>query len=209
MLHVVQISFFLDPQRRSPEQIIRDWWQLVVGAEMVARNGARVTVVQACGVDYRMTRNRVSYMFTAPDDGQGRISTSLRFGQLIQTLDADIFHVHGLGFYRDVVRLAELAPTVPIFLQDHADRVPKLWRRRAMRRGLAAAADLFVSGSQREGSGTALLESLACGLPPIVTDIPSFRMLTCDGRIGALWSWPAHWSDSWATMDQGRPPPRI
>jgi glycosyltransferase involved in cell wall biosynthesis len=49
------------------------------------------------------------------------------------------------------------------------------------------AADLFVSGSHREGSGYSLLEALACGLPPLVTDIPSFRALTGDGRVGALW----------------------
>jgi glycosyltransferase involved in cell wall biosynthesis len=49
------------------------------------------------------------------------------------------------------------------------------------------AADLFVLGSHREGSGYALLEALACGVVPVVTDIPSFRWLTDDGRIGSLW----------------------
>jgi glycosyltransferase involved in cell wall biosynthesis len=52
---------------------------------------------------------------------------------------------------------------------------------------LMRAADIFVLGSHREGSGGALLEALACGLPPVVTDIPSFRMLTGDGKVGALW----------------------
>jgi glycosyltransferase involved in cell wall biosynthesis len=50
------------------------------------------------------------------------------------------------------------------------------------------AADLFVSGSHREGSGYSLIEALACGLPPVVTDIPSFRALTGAGSIGALWA---------------------
>ena len=49
------------------------------------------------------------------------------------------------------------------------------------------AADLFVLGSHREGSGYSLIEALACGLPPIVTDIPSFRSLTGAGVVGALW----------------------
>jgi len=50
-----------------------------------------------------------------------------------------------------------------------------------------SAADLFVLGSHREGSGYALIEALACGATPVVTDIPSFRVLTGGGRVGALW----------------------
>lgn len=53
---------------------------------------------------------------------------------------------------------------------------------------LMRAADLLVSGSHREGSGYSLIEALACGLPPVVTDIPSFHALTGGAYIGALWS---------------------
>jgi glycosyltransferase involved in cell wall biosynthesis len=49
------------------------------------------------------------------------------------------------------------------------------------------AADMFVLGSHREGSGYSLIEALACGLPPVVTDIPSFRALTGAGAVGRLW----------------------
>jgi glycosyltransferase involved in cell wall biosynthesis len=52
---------------------------------------------------------------------------------------------------------------------------------------LMRAADIFVSGSHREGSGYSLIEALACGLPPVVTDIPSFRSLTGAGAVGMLW----------------------
>lgn len=52
---------------------------------------------------------------------------------------------------------------------------------------LMRAADVFVSASHAEGSGYALLEALACGLAPVVTDIPSFRALTDGGRVGSLW----------------------
>jgi glycosyltransferase involved in cell wall biosynthesis len=51
---------------------------------------------------------------------------------------------------------------------------------------LCRAADLFVSTSRREGSGYALIEAMACGVTPVVTDIPSFRALTGDGAVGAL-----------------------
>jgi glycosyltransferase involved in cell wall biosynthesis len=52
---------------------------------------------------------------------------------------------------------------------------------------LLRAADLFVSGSRAEGSGYAALEALACGITPVLTDIPAFRALTGNGRVGHLW----------------------
>ena len=50
-----------------------------------------------------------------------------------------------------------------------------------------SAADLFVAGSHHEGSGYALMEACACGTIPVVTDIPTFRVMTAGGTIGALW----------------------
>ncbi len=49
------------------------------------------------------------------------------------------------------------------------------------------SADFFLQGSHYEGSGYALCEALACGVVPIVTDIPSFRVMTNQGAFGALW----------------------
>jgi glycosyltransferase involved in cell wall biosynthesis len=48
-----------------------------------------------------------------------------------------------------------------------------------------SAADLYVGGSHHEGSGYALMEACACGAVPVVTDIPTFRLLT--GGAGGLW----------------------
>jgi glycosyltransferase involved in cell wall biosynthesis len=53
--------------------------------------------------------------------------------------------------------------------------------------GYCSAADLFVLASHREGSGYALLEACACGAVPVVTSIPTFRAITANGAIGALW----------------------
>ena len=52
---------------------------------------------------------------------------------------------------------------------------------------LMRAADLFVLGSHREGSSFSLIEALATGLTPVVTDIPSMRALTGNAATGALW----------------------
>jgi len=52
---------------------------------------------------------------------------------------------------------------------------------------LMRAADGLVQGSRRESSGYSVIEALACGLPPVVTDIPSFRALTGGGAAGRLW----------------------
>lgn len=49
---------------------------------------------------------------------------------------------------------------------------------------LCRAADIFMVGSHHEGSGYALIEAIACGATPVVTDIPSFRRLA--GPIGVL-----------------------
>jgi glycosyltransferase involved in cell wall biosynthesis len=52
--------------------------------------------------------------------------------------------------------------------------------------GLLRAADLLIQASHNEGSGYAVIESMACGTAPVVTDIPSFRVLTGEGRAGGL-----------------------
>lgn len=52
---------------------------------------------------------------------------------------------------------------------------------------LMRAADLYISASHVEGSGYALLEAMACGATPVVTDIPSFRAFTANGSVGQLW----------------------
>jgi glycosyltransferase involved in cell wall biosynthesis len=49
-----------------------------------------------------------------------------------------------------------------------------------------SSADVLLQSSRREWSGLALLEALSCGCLPVVTDIPSFRTLTDDGRYGRL-----------------------
>jgi glycosyltransferase involved in cell wall biosynthesis len=49
------------------------------------------------------------------------------------------------------------------------------------------SADVFISGSHYEGSGTAVCEAMSCGCVPLVTDIPSFKMITDNGKCGLLY----------------------
>ena len=316
--HAVQISFFSDPEERPPAQLLDAWPTLVDVAEAACRAGIRVSVVQASSHTERLARGDVRYYFQPFGGGQRAVPKSAAFGELIRSLAPDVFHVHGLGFPRDVLSLASLAPGIPIILQDHANQPPRIWKRALWRRELAVAAgitfcaldqarpftdaglvhpetrlyavpestsrfapgdrhearrmtdlrgdpavlwvghlnankdpltvlegisaaarelpglqlfccfgaapllrdvqdriatdphlrhrvrllgraphqriellmraaDLFVLGSHREGSGYSLIEALACGLPPVVTDIPSFRSLTGAGAVGMLW----------------------
>jgi glycosyltransferase involved in cell wall biosynthesis len=318
-LHAVQISFCSDPEGRRPVQLLDAWSTLVDVAEGAYRSGIRVSVVCASAHSECLTRDGIPYHFLPFGEGQRRNPNKAALAVLLRDLDPDVLHVHGLGFARDVLSLAPLAPGVPIILQDHASRPPRLWRRalwrRAMSRaagiafcasdqaqpfaaaglldsatriyeipestsrfspgdkqearrvtgidgnpailwvgrldankdpltvlkGISAAArdlpdlrlfccfsdapllgdvrdliatdpqlsgrvrllgrapheqieqlmraaDLFVLGSHREGSGYSVIESLACGLPPVVTDIPSFRSLTGRGAVGELWA---------------------
>lgn len=47
-------------------------------------------------------------------------------------------------------------------------------------------AAFVISTSHYEGSGTAVCEAMSCGCIPILTDIPSFRMMTNHGQVGFL-----------------------
>jgi glycosyltransferase involved in cell wall biosynthesis len=318
LLHVVQISFFSDPQQRSPEQLMDAWPTLVDVAEAASRSAIRVSVVQACPHSKQLVRNGVRYCFLPFGDAPSSRESVSGFRELLHGLAPDVLHVHGLGFPKHVLSMAAQAPGVPIILQDHADRPPRIWRRALWRRGavkaaaiifctpeharpfatagllsptahlyaipestsrfspgdrgtarritqiqgdpavlwvghlnenkdpltvlegiseaartlpglrlwccfgtaplmrkvqqriaddpmlrgrvhllgrvthervelLMRAADVFVLGSHHESTGFSLIEAMACGLPPVVTDIPSFRSLTGAGTAGMLW----------------------
>ncbi len=317
-LHVVQISFFVDPAGRSAAQLLEAWPTLVDVAEAAARPGNRVSLIQASTHSEHLSREGVDYFFLPFGDAAARNCGRSTYRELLQRLAPDVLHVHGLESPRETSSLAALAPDVPIVIQDHASRVPRIWRRTAWRRAMSAAAgvafcakeqarpfvksglfspqtalyeipestcrfapgdrnearrltgiegdpavlwvghldankdpltvlegissaarnlprlqfyccfgaaplrrqiqarvamdphlrgkvhllgqvpheriqmlmraaDIFVLGSHREGSGYSLIEALACGLPPAVTDIASFRSLTGGGAVGKLW----------------------
>ena len=61
------------------------------------------------------------------------------------------------------------------------------------------SADIILSGSYYEGSGTAICEAMSCGCMPVVTNIPSFRMITDDGKCGLLYT-PGNEEELLATL---------
>ncbi len=63
------------------------------------------------------------------------------------------------------------------------------------------SADFYISGSQREAGGYALLEAMACGCIPVVTDIPSYRKFTGSGQYGFLFA-PGNSDQLFKTLSQ-------
>lgn len=317
-MHVAHINFFPAPKGVAAADVFAQWPSLADIPEATASSGIRVSFVQAATHEERLTRAGIAYQFVDVSDKKTVRARSHYLASQLNTLKADVLHVHGLGFAEDAFAVAHFLPRLPMLLQDHADRPPRWWRRLQWRRwygsvagvaftsaelarpftdaGLFApptqlfaipesssrftpgsraharaktglhgdpcalwvghlnagkdpltvlegiaqasahlpglqlwcafgnaplhaevqrrvdedarlrgrvhlvgkvphsrielfmqAADIFVSGSRAESCGYALLEAMACGTAPVVTDIPSFRALTGNGRVGRLW----------------------
>src|SRR5688572_10777376 len=99
--HVAQISFFTDPLGRAPERLLLEWPSLVDVAEAASRTGLRVSVIQACAVTERLTRNGVDYHFLPFGPAVRRKQPMRGFGELLRRLSPNVCHVHGLGFPHD------------------------------------------------------------------------------------------------------------
>ncbi|TAK38188.1 MAG: glycosyltransferase [Lysobacteraceae bacterium] len=316
-MHVVQANLLPLPPGRAHADMLGEWHSLVDIAEIAASAGTRISVVQAAWRQDRIVRNGIEYHFL-DIAALHEPERSRRLAAMLSGLGADLLHVHGLAFAEDACAVARRLPRLPLLCQDHADGVPRWWRRRRWRRwhsavaavsftsteqarpfidarvlgdgarvfaipestsrftpgdrkrartdtgmhgdpcvawvghlahhkdpltvidGVAGAAsrlpglqmwcafgtapllqavqariaahpvladrvhllgrlphaqveammrasDLFVSGSRAEGGGYALMEAIACGTTPVVTDIPAFRALTGGGTVGRLW----------------------
>jgi len=307
-LHVAHLTFYADPGRRPPEQLISAWRDFGVIAAAASRSGVSVTVLQCSWVEADHLVDGVACHFVRPDRVWARLADCA----------PDLIHVHGLLYPGKIRALTARFRRVPILVQDHGSAVPRRqWRRWWHRwgfarltavmftaRGQAAAfqhagvlrptvrifeaievstpfapgdraaaraatglhgdpcllwvgnldpnkdpltvlaavsraarelpglrlwmgyrfapllsdvretiardpllidrvgllgevaypgieqhfraADFLVQASHKEGSGYGVIEALACGTTPLVTDIPSFRVITAEGAVGAL-----------------------
>lgn len=317
-MHVVQANLLAAPEGLAHDDLLERWHSLVDIAGIARAGGVRVSVIQSARRDDRIVRDGIAYHFVDVAGMKDAAERGGRLAALLPELGTDILHVHGLAFAGDAFAISRRLPRLPILCQDHADRLPRWWRRLRWRRwysavsavaftasaqarpfvdagvfgkrmrvfaipesssrftpgdrGLARAAtgihgdpcvlwvghlasgkdpltvvdgvaraalrlpglqlwcasgtapllgavrdriraypqlagrvhflgrlphaqveslmraaDIFVSGSHAESCGYALLEAMACGTVPVVTDIPSFRELTGNGAIGRLW----------------------
>jgi glycosyltransferase involved in cell wall biosynthesis len=151
MLHVAQISFFVDPERRAPERLLEAWHSLPDVARAAAGAGIRVSVVQASNAEGSLVRDGVAYSFIAPDRPGEALTRSARFATLLRSLAPDVLHVHGLCYPQEVLGLRALAPTTPLLLQDHANGPPRFWRRAAWKRGASQAQGIAFCAREQAG----------------------------------------------------------
>lgn len=70
-------------------------------------------------------------------------------------------------------------------LADHVKLLGRVERNELEK--IYASADYFVLGSHYEGTCYSLSEALRAGCIPIVPNIPAFRAMTAQGRLGGLW----------------------
>jgi glycosyltransferase involved in cell wall biosynthesis len=137
-----------------------------------ARSGSGVTGAPAILWVGRLNANKDPLTVL---DGLGNASTALTSATLTmvygdnELLSAVKSRVQSSPILKDRVRLVGAVPH---------DRMAAFY----------SAADLFVAGSHHEGSGYAVIEAMACGAIPVVTDIPSFQVLTGGGSVGTLWT---------------------
>ncbi|GAB3787944.1 glycosyltransferase family 4 protein [Dyella agri] len=140
-MHVVQINFLPAPRGLDLAAVLERWPSLADIAELVASAGVRVTVLQAAARAEQLTRAGVDYRLvdmrgTCTVNGRGR-----RFADALDGSGVDVLHAHSLAYADDAFAVAgKLAPGVPVVFQDHADRLPRWWRRPRHRRRFAAAA---------------------------------------------------------------------
>ena len=134
-MHAVHLGFLLDPRGATPREAARRLASLVDIAE---RCGAwRRTGHRGAGlrhVTHRSSAAASTYHFVPP---RSRRTASPRDTRPSETVMARAGSRRramctALAFTREVRGVgATLAPRLPILLQDHADRVPRFWRRPA------------------------------------------------------------------------------
>ncbi|CAN5518001.1 hypothetical protein BH09BAC6_BH09BAC6_11760 [soil metagenome] len=85
---------------------------------------------------------------------------------------------------------AELLGDIEAFLERQADKHAVVLILSVLSYNLLYwynSADFIISGANYEGSGTSICEAMSCGCIPIVSDRPSFKKITDNGKCGILY----------------------
>lgn len=149
-MHVAQLNFVPAPDGLGIEALLQRWPSLADIAELAAGAGIRVSVLQAASCAGHWMRNGVDYHFVDLGEARAVESRARRFADVLGALHADVLHAHGLGFVEEATAIARhVSPPSPVLFQDHADRLPRWWRRPRQRRCFAAASGVaFTSLDQ-------------------------------------------------------------
>ncbi len=329
-MRVCIVSYYYDREIKDPDDLLDRYGSLTGWCTGLRDAGAEVRIVHRFGRDAVMRRDGIDYHFVHDlRHLKGPFDFARRINRTVVTMSPDVIHVNGMMFACQAARLKKLLPSIPVLLQDHADKVPSSVRRLILKPALHAldavcftttehaspwkragllpddcriyeimegstrfnlldrdrargnsglmgdplilwvgrldqnkdpltilkafslalqrlpgaslamvyhdaplltavqiwlrsnpkiarrvrmigcvphreleaiynSADLFALASHHEGSGYAALEALACGVTPVLSDIPSFRLMTGAGTMGGLF--PA--GDAGAASDQ-------
>lgn len=128
---IAQVGFLPAPSGLAARELIARWSSLADIAELTARAGTDVVVLQAARHDEYWQQAGVDYHLV----DVGRLSPyarGRRMADVLRNMQVDAVHVHGLGFPVEVAAMARALPRLPILLQDHADRPPRRWLRRQL-----------------------------------------------------------------------------
>lgn len=147
-LHVAQINFHPAPKDCTAAEVFQEWRSLADIPEAAAGAGTRVSVIQAATFDEHMTRHGIDYHFTDVGGMDTVMSRGDHYAQLLAGLKVDVLHVHGLGYAEDAFAVAQGMPRLPILFQDHADRLPRWWRRSPWRRWYAMASGVAFTSRE-------------------------------------------------------------
>src|SRR5687768_6072349 len=129
-MHVAQVSGYVDPQQRGPEQLLDVWPTLRILANAAVRAGHRVTVIQAASENAVVHHDDVAYQFVKASSTR----TSVRpLALATRAVAPDLIHFAGLGFPLHAWALRRALPRTPLLLQDHANQPFVAWRARAAR----------------------------------------------------------------------------
>lgn len=143
-LNAVQVSCYVDPLRREPDELLAAWPTLTRVASAVAGLGVNLSVVQAASVDAEIEFGGIRFHFLRERRApirRGRAAlwaaplTRQVFRRALQ-LGPELVHFHSLAYPRHVGVLSRLLGQVPLLVQDHADALPPWWRCQLVRRGL-------------------------------------------------------------------------